>query len=84
MPAPTHLLERLTGSVRSVAWLPDGRTLALGAEDNTIRLWDARMGQLLRLLEGHAISGRSVAWSPDGRYLASGSQDSTVRIWGVR
>jgi predicted NACHT family NTPase len=41
--------------------------------DNTIRLWDAASGALLRTLEGHTSWVLSVAFSPDGRALASGS-----------
>jgi WD40 repeat protein len=59
--------------VWSVAWSPDGRYLASGSRDNTVRVWDAADGRLLRTLEGHTDTVWSVAWSPDGRFLASGS-----------
>ncbi|HLG15107.1 MAG TPA: hypothetical protein VJH03_11475, partial [Blastocatellia bacterium] len=64
-----------------VAWSPDGRSLASASDDNTVRIWDAGSGKLLRSLEGHTHSVNSVAWSPDGRSLASASDDNTVRIW---
>ena len=58
-----------------------GTQLASGADDRTVRLWEARSGQLVRTLEGHTASVRSVAWAPDGQQLASGADDRTVRLW---
>jgi len=63
------------------AWSPDGRQLASGGDDNTVRLRDVESGRLLRTLEGHGAPVTSVAWRGDGRQLASGSNDKTVRLW---
>src|SRR5437870_1482740 len=69
--------------VLSVAFAPDGQTLASWSSDNTVRLWRVSDGSLLRTLSGHGNDVFSMAFAPDGQSLASGSDDNTVRLWRV-
>ena len=73
--------------VYSVAFSPDGHTLASGEYGGTIRLWNIADPEYARPL-GQPLAGGgtvvlSVAFSPDGRTLASGSSGGTIRLWDV-
>ena len=70
-------------SVKSVVYSPDGRYLASGSGDDTIKIWEVATGKELRTLTGHSSLVSSVVYSPDGRYLAGGSWDNTIKIWEV-
>ncbi len=67
--------------VWSVAYSPDGLTLASGGGDRYLRIWDIETGRLLKSLRGHTQDIRQVHYSPDGQTLASGSEDRTIRLW---
>jgi serine/threonine protein kinase len=83
-PAGTLLRTVTTGSpVLSVAFNPDGHTVAAAGEDNTIGIWSIGEGRLVHTLEGHTNPPRSLAFSPDGKFLVSGGGDSTIRLWMV-
>jgi WD40 repeat protein len=72
--------------VNSVVISPDGRTLASGSKDETIKIWNIATGQEIRTLNGHSSFVawvNSVAISPDSRTLASGSEDKTIKIWNI-
>ena len=76
-------LEGHTNGVPSVAYSPDGMTLASASKDGSVRLWDVVTGQEKAILEGHVNGVASVSYSPDGMTLASGSKDGSVRLWDV-
>ena len=89
-------IRTLTGQaerVNSVAFSPDGTTIAAGdsltltadsqGRNPTVHLWDARTGKLLRTLKGHRHRIQSVAFSPDGKLIASGGDSAPIRLWDV-
>src|SRR5712692_2327772 len=69
-----------TGSVRSVAFSPDGHLVLTGSVDGTARLWESQTGQPLATYQGHTDSVFSVAFSPDGHLVLTGSGDRTARL----
>jgi WD40 repeat protein len=73
-------LER-PGEFRRLAFSPDGRTLALGGTDGTIRLWEMPAARERTVLRGHSRTVVGLAFSPDAKWLASGSQEGRLLVW---
>lgn len=68
----------------TVAISPDGRFVAAGSLDKSVRIWDTETGTLVERTDGengHKDSVYSVAFSPNGGHLVSGSLDKTIRMW---
>ncbi len=76
-----HTLRGHQAWVRSVALSSDGRLLASGSGDKTVKLWSVTRGQLLHTLTGHSTWVRGVTISPDQRLVVSVSNDKTIRLW---
>lgn len=82
-----HILTGHTQPIICVAMSPDGKTIASGSQDNTIKLWNAATGELLETLNGHHSAIIALAFSPDGKILASSSNhefnDGTIKLWDL-
>ena len=75
-------LEALKTGATAIAYSSDGKQLAAGGADRTVRLLDTT-GQLIQVLEGHADFVNGVSFGPDSSFLATASSDMTVRIWDL-
>ncbi|MDE0503898.1 MAG: sigma-70 family RNA polymerase sigma factor, partial [Candidatus Poribacteria bacterium] len=91
------VLETNAGSVSSLDFHPDGKTLASLSSryvdvdanrhkggDMTIRLWDVERRTQIAAAQHHKASVESVSLSPDGKHLASGHQDGSVTFWDMQ
>ena len=72
-----------SGWVYSVAFSPDGKMLASGSSDQTIKLWDVATGTELRALRGHTYNVEAVVFSRDGKLLVSLSGGNEIKIWNL-
>ncbi len=75
--------ERERGQVLAVAVSGDGRLLATGGTDQSLRLLRLERLRATEPDRGHTAAVLGVAFSPDGSRLASGGNDETVRLWSV-
>ena len=77
------IFEGHTDFISSVAFSPDGQTLASGSRDDTIRLWNVPKMQHNTTLIGHTDDVTSIVFSSDGQTLVSVSWDGTIRLWDL-
>jgi len=82
--------------VNGCAFSPDGQTIVSAAgdfthdnmgnfthNDNTVRVWDAKTGEPLKVLRGHTEPVIACAFSPNGKQVVSAALDATLRLWNV-
>jgi WD40 repeat protein len=85
-PSAIATARTLTGHssyINAIALSPDGKTLATGSADKTIKLWDFNTEKELQTLTGHTSFVNTVLFSPDGTTLISGSADRTIKLWNL-
>jgi WD40 repeat protein len=73
-------------SIRAVTFSPDGKTIATGSVDKTIKLWQVETGDLIKTLSDSSNSSEyinSVAFNSDGKILVSADEDKTIKLWNV-
>jgi small GTP-binding protein len=87
LPIGVKLLRRFEGNqriVRSLAFNPQGDTLATGSVDGVVKLWESYRGKLLRRLDGHYQTINSLTFDSRGDTLATGSFDGKIKLWEVQ
>src|SRR5258707_60535 len=82
-PQLRETLKEHTESVQGVAFSPDGKTLASGSKDTTVKLWEVATGKERATLKGHTGSVTAVAFGRDVETLVSASADGSVRRWST-
>jgi WD40 repeat protein len=85
LPKPLQTVTAHSGyGVTCLAVSPDGKRVATGATDGTVKLWDpATLKQLNSLAGAHMGGVKSVQFAIDSKFLASGGNDKTAKIWDV-
>ncbi|MFO0887666.1 MAG: protein kinase [Isosphaeraceae bacterium] len=76
-----QLMMGHAGSIKSVAFGPDGERLGSAGEDGAVRVWDPATGQEVLTLGAHVSSALGLAFSPDGNRIAASCWDGVVRVW---
>ncbi len=78
-----RVLSGHTAAVRSLAFAESSDLLVSAGHDNTVRVWNAESGALVKVLRGHGRWVRGCVVSDDGRSVVSAGYDGTVRFWDI-
>jgi len=82
-PLETVIQKGHPSSILTVSVSPDGKLLATGSDDKTIKLWSIESGREIRSFSDHESDVLDVTFSPDGNYIASAGRDLTFKVWDV-
>jgi WD40 repeat protein len=83
LPAPNKILYGHTDSIWSIAFSPNGKIIASGSSDRSVKIWDCETGLCVNTFIGHTRPVLSVAFSTDGKTIASCGGHSVIKIWDV-
>jgi WD40 repeat protein len=78
------VLSGHTDWARSLTFLPDGKSLISGSDDQTLKLWDLQTGGVVKTFHGHTHYIFSISTSSDCTTIVSGSADETIRVWDIQ
>ncbi|KAJ6015115.1 hypothetical protein N7540_009706 [Penicillium herquei] len=76
-------LEGHSDGVCTIAFSPDGNTIATGSNDKTIKIWDATTGECKETLHGHSGKVKNLAFTLDGEMIVSSAYDGTIKLWNT-
>jgi WD40 repeat protein len=82
-PAIMKTFEGHKGQIKSIDVSSDGKYLASGSADCTVRIWDMFSANMIYELKEHSKEVNSVRFSPDGKTLASGGEDGVINLWNI-